>query len=881
MDEKANPNSLVAMSIFVLTVLGTGGPLQAAPPGWVITQVTNDEYQHGWSQISGSNVAWVGARSPYGLSDTEIFFWDGTMPPNPHQVTEDSEWDEPPEISGSKVVWAGHRASRIDVFFWDGDTVTQVSDDTTGGWNTNADISGTNVVWEGAVGIHDEIYFWDGNTITQVTDEPSTDNDDGYPRISGSNVVWFNRNMEIIFWDGTMPPDPCQLTINGYNAGPDISGSNVVWERTVPDGMDVYYQVWFSDGGAPTLVADNLNGEYPWRSPRPRISGANLVWQVQDDAIAWAWDIFFWNGTPTKIADDVDGNDIFGEVLPEVSGSNVVWQGYDGSDFEIFFWNGVSTTQLTTNDYDDRNPRISGSNVVWQGWHAEGPDIFLARPDVDGDGWADYLDNCPAHRNPDQSDVDGDTVGDICDQCPADNTDNCDPGKTGAASIPSSGGTVVTADGTVNMTVPANALGEETSISITGSGVGTGFELAPSVGSGTSYDKVVLNPAGQYFNAPVTITLSWPDADNDGYIDGTNIREANLQVLKDGKAITKNCASEKTACDMAANRFSVQVTSFSDFVLFEMQQPAGALGAWGWDIHGQTRVPADRYVGFSAGAWHSLAIKTDGSLVGWGRNDSNQTDVPDGNGFIAVAAGGAHSLALRTDGSIEGWGRDDYGQATPPDGNDYVAITGGEIFSLALKTDGTLIAWGGDPNLSPEVNVPAGNDFVAVSAGYNHGLALRSDGTLAAWGNDTFEQVTLKPDTNDFIAVSAGWGYNLALKDDGSIAAWGDDSEGQCSAPDGNSFTAVSAGGYHGLALKGDGSIVAWGQNTFDQADPPQGNNFLAVSAGGWHNLAAYECTAALTADLTGDCYVSMRDLAIFCQQWIQCGSPFDPNCLP
>jgi hypothetical protein len=152
---------------------------------------------------------------------------------------------------------------------------------------------------------------------------------------------------------------------------------------------------------------------------------------------------------------------------------------------------------------------------------------------------------------------------------------------------------------------------------------------------------------------------------------------------------------------------------------------------------------------------------------------------------------------------------------------------------------------------------------------------------LAAWGDDTFEQVSLTPDTNDFVAISAGCGFNLALKDDGSIRAWGDDSEDQCGVPDGNSFTAVSAGGYHGLALKGDGSMAAWGQNTFDQADPPAGNNFLAISAGGWHNLAVYECRDSLTADLTGDCHVGMRDLAIFCQQWIECASPFDPNCLP
>jgi len=37
-----------------------------------------------------------------------------------------------------------------------------------------------------------------------------------------------------------------------------------------------------------------------------------------------------------------------------------------------------------------------------------------------------------------------------------------------------------------------------------------------------------------------------------------------------------------------------------------------------------------------------------------------------GDGLTAIAAGEYHSLALKTDGSIVGWGLDSNGQATPP-----------------------------------------------------------------------------------------------------------------------------------------------------------------------------------------------------------------------
>ena len=45
-----------------------------------------------------------------------------------------------------------------------------------------------------------------------------------------------------------------------------------------------------------------------------------------------------------------------------------------------------------------------------------------------------------------------------------------------------------------------------------------------------------------------------------------------------------------------------------------------------------------------------------GIIYGWGNDDYGQATVPVGNDFVAIAAGDVHSLALKSDGSIVGWG---------------------------------------------------------------------------------------------------------------------------------------------------------------------------------------------------------------------------------
>jgi len=58
----------------------------------------------------------------------------------------------------------------------------------------------------------------------------------------------------------------------------------------------------------------------------------------------------------------------------------------------------------------------------------------------------------------------------------------------------------------------------------------------------------------------------------------------------------------------------------------------------------------------AAGVYHSLALKADGTVIGWGNNDFGQITVPPGlTGVKAISATYFHNLALKVDGSVIGW----------------------------------------------------------------------------------------------------------------------------------------------------------------------------------------------------------------------------------
>jgi alpha-tubulin suppressor-like RCC1 family protein len=84
-------------------------------------------------------------------------------------------------------------------------------------------------------------------------------------------------------------------------------------------------------------------------------------------------------------------------------------------------------------------------------------------------------------------------------------------------------------------------------------------------------------------------------------------------------------------------------------------------------------------VAIAGGYFHSLALRSDGTVMAWGSNSSGQ--LGNGNttnssapvavtalngaalsGVTAIAAGSEHTLALMSYGTVMAWGRNDQGQ---------------------------------------------------------------------------------------------------------------------------------------------------------------------------------------------------------------------------
>jgi alpha-tubulin suppressor-like RCC1 family protein len=285
----------------------------------------------------------------------------------------------------------------------------------------------------------------------------------------------------------------------------------------------------------------------------------------------------------------------------------------------------------------------------------------------------------------------------------------------------------------------------------------------------------------------------------------------------------------------------------------------------------------------SAGAWHTLYLKEDGTVRASGSNmygqlgdgSTRNSSVPDvvenedGTTFTEVAnvSGGRwHTVYLKRDGTVWAVGdnyRGQFGdgrvkrirtnpvQATNEDGSAFdgvIDIAAGGKHTVYLKSDRTVWAAGwnqhgqlGDGTFTDRYNPvqvmnadgSAFDEVVSISAGYDQTVYLKSDGTVWAVGDNDYGQLGDGTKTKRRNPVQVKYA-------DGTVLS---------------GIVDISAGNRHTVYLKSDGTVWGAGKNSqgqlgdgtegaatedgVNQVNPVRAGitNVVAIAAGGSHTV--------------------------------------------
>lgn len=207
----------------------------------------------------------------------------------------------------------------------------------------------------------------------------------------------------------------------------------------------------------------------------------------------------------------------------------------------------------------------------------------------------------------------------------------------------------------------------------------------------------------------------------------------------------------------------------------------------------------------AAGANYVFAVKTNGTLWGWGDNESGQF-APDTRPYVPepvrigkdsdwaeVFPRGLTPIILKKDNTLFEF--DWSGQLRRAaltkvffSGKDMMAAAGTRERSVMIHHDGTMWAAGypprvlfGDHNIHFDMRrdilarVGDRSDWTQVSGDYSYFAALRKNGALVRNNSELFSSALAQPSKySDWIALNFDWNGLVALASDGTITVWRD-----------------------------------------------------------------------------------------------------------
>ncbi len=309
----------------------------------------------------------------------------------------------------------------------------------------------------------------------------------------------------------------------------------------------------------------------------------------------------------------------------------------------------------------------------------------------------------------------------------------------------------------------------------------------------------------------------------------------------------------------------------------------------------QISLGSDPAIAIATGGFHSLALLSTHRVLAWGRNHLAQcgfstpgganvttpTDVGLSN-IVAIAAGAYHNLALDTQGRLFAWGDNSHGElglghvnaVTSPQVvnlDNVASISAGYRFSLVRRTQadssGHVVdsvwafgenVWGnfgvpGDNNAHPTpAQIPGLTGVKEVTAGGFHATAVKNDGSLLTWGRNDFGQ----------LGVSGGSGPAIR----------------QVTLPP---IQHARAGHTHTMAITTDGDLWSWGTNTNLQVG--DGTNIHRLSpvqiTALSHVVSLDTCSTWSMAIVGASCTTGTECASGFCADGVCCNGPCTALC--
>ena len=229
-----------------------------------------------------------------------------------------------------------------------------------------------------------------------------------------------------------------------------------------------------------------------------------------------------------------------------------------------------------------------------------------------------------------------------------------------------------------------------------------------------------------------------------------------------------------------------------------------------------------------------MAVKTDGTLWGWGSQGSH--------GYLGVNNKTQYSSPVQVPGTT------------------WAMVTSLQYGNIGTKTDGTAWSWGfnylgtlgqnNNTSCSSPIQIPGttwSTDYRDWRGGETYAvLTSKTDGTLWGWGRNNSGSLGLNqtsptstgysspvqlPGTTWANTAGGTTGFAAATKTDGTLWAWGSNSQGQLgqnqptnsdrSSPvqlPGTTWNTISGGQQSFLATKTDGTLWSWGYDVYGES---------------------------------------------------------------